>query len=186
MFLEINNDEIIQLCNDDIELNIKINEAIQAPEQRILQNEQEFKQSLTNKCMGTFDATDEDCQPGNPINYNSQPPNYITVIVDFGACDHVGPPSVCPHLPVEETFASKRQHYFQAGNGTRINNLSCKYIQAWTEIDDPVKMALSDYGGRCDWLIGLGIVQTGVFRRIGVHLVVVFVRQVIGCSNGSE
>ena len=51
------------------------------------------------------------------------------------------------HLPFVLTCQSKRvasqnKHYFQAANGTKLSNLGCKDIQAWTENDDPTKMRM--------------------------------------------
>ena len=44
----------------------------------------------------------------------------LEVIVDPGACDHVGPPNLLPTIPIQETQASKRNLYYRAANGSKI------------------------------------------------------------------
>ena len=56
--------------------------------------------------------------------------------MDSGACDHVGPPSVLPALPIQQTEASKRNLYYSAANGTKIPNIGCKDIAAVSDLND--------------------------------------------------
>ena len=144
MLLELENEELLMLIDNDIQLNIKINQAMQVLEHEARKPNYSRTESLPSSSiyLGTCDAADDACQPCYALPYDSSFGEPITVIVDSGACDHVGPPSVYPHLPVQETLASKNQRYFQAANGSRITNLGCKDIQAWTEFDDPIKMRM--------------------------------------------
>lgn len=66
----------------------------------------------------------------------------IQVIVDSGACDHVGPPSILPNMPIKETVASEQKLYYQAVNGARIPNLGCKDISAISDLGYDLKIRM--------------------------------------------
>lgn len=91
---------------------------------------------------------DEDCssEPAKVIGeineIDSKQYKCVQAIVDSGAGDHVGPPSILPHLPIHGTVASRNRMYYQAANGTKIPNLGCKEISGTSDLGDAINLRM--------------------------------------------
>ena len=57
---------------------------------------------------------------------------YIELVVDSGACDHVGSEGILDFIPTVPTAASKAGHAWRAANGSTIPNMGEKVITAET------------------------------------------------------
>ena len=63
-----------------------------------------------------------------PSNSNRSPWEAVQVIVDSGACNHVGPPELGKDSPLLETNASRDGQCFSGADGSKMRNLGCKDI----------------------------------------------------------
>ena len=64
----------------------------------------------------------------------------ITVTIDSGAVDSVGPKTMATDLPIRDTPASRAGLKYRAANGTTIDNLGEKAIQGVTKQGNKVGM----------------------------------------------
>ena len=64
----------------------------------------------------------------------------ITVTIDSGAVDSVGPKTMAMDLPIKDTPASRAGLKYRAANGTTIDNLGEKAIQGVTKQGNKVGM----------------------------------------------
>jgi hypothetical protein len=60
----------------------------------------------------------------------------VQVIVDSGACNHVGPLELGKDFPLLETNASRDGQCFSGADGSKMRNLGCKDIFATTDFGD--------------------------------------------------
>ena len=76
---------------------------------------------------------------GNPVKCINEVSNNhgnwekITVTIDSGAVDSVGPRTMATDLPIKETPASRAGLKYKAANGTTIDNLGEKAIHGITK-----------------------------------------------------
>ena len=63
----------------------------------------------------------------------------IEGLVDSGVSNHVGPASVAPRFPIQETQASLSGDYFTGADGSKMRNLGCKDLLATTDTHGQIK-----------------------------------------------
>ena len=64
----------------------------------------------------------------------------VSAIMDSGAAESVAPPSVCHHLPMQESAGSKRGQEYHTANGAKLVNQGQRRIKAVTEEGVDVQM----------------------------------------------
>ena len=95
-----------------------------------------------------------DSNPGHDEDCPSEPENIIgeinemdwtnqhKCVPDARACDQVGQPSTLPHLPIQETVASRGGLYYQAANGTKMPNVGCNETSAISDLGDAIDLRM--------------------------------------------
>ena len=83
----------------------------------------------------------------DPKEVNSVPKNLdnmelITVTVDSGAFNTVGPPKTGTHFPLKQTQASKAGKHYRAANGTTIRNHGQRVVTGLNENGHKVGMPI--------------------------------------------
>ena len=66
----------------------------------------------------------------------------VTVTVDSGAVDHVGPKHIAAAFETKESEKSKRGFKYQVANGIEIPNEGEKWISGYGEDWQPVKFTM--------------------------------------------
>ena len=66
----------------------------------------------------------------------------VEIVVDSGACDHVGPESILPDVPIKETIASKQGLYYLAAKGSKRHNLGITEFNAYSDLVDTLGMRM--------------------------------------------
>ena len=110
-----------------------------------IDEEQSIFQKYAEVCLVERESVDREV---NEVPVNKQrvkfdvPYETVTVTVDSGAYNTVGPPSVGTHFKITDTEASKTGRNYRAANGTVIRNYGQRIVRGTNEVGLPLSLPI--------------------------------------------
>ena len=97
-----------------------------------------------------INSVEREDEPKEIMSIGSNDKNYerVTITVDSGAADTVGPKKIGEKLPIKPTKASKAGKNYRAANGTTIKNYGERRLEGWNEkgTKTGITMQVADVG----------------------------------------